>query len=824
MWRIRFRERLRPALVLGLPVAAGLALFGRALIGSKVFAPGDLTTFLVPFGPVRPPGLLRPANPGLSDVVTIFEPLLLTARQAIHAGHLPLWSPNAGLGRPLGAQQGAPLFPISWLAYILPFWRSLAWIALAKLTLAFSGAFLLARHHGTGRIAAASAGTAFALSTVFISFLSYSQTDVAAMLPWAMLAADRLPGGGWRQAAVLGLVLGAALYAGHPETWFVLLCGTVAILVARSMTLGRRVGVRARSMLIAAALSLAALVGALYLVPFAELLSHAANATRGGAEPDSLRQLTVGLLFPEWWGRTDKTIYDAHVSLTTASSLFPGRLYLGVAPLLATVGALALPLRRAQRFYLALGALSLALMLDIPGLRTLVTHAPPFSRMDPHYFIWLASLCLAMTGALGLDAILRTSRRHQLRALRAAALFAALVVLVALAFNPRLLGVLPRALGQLPAQQRAPGAELASGGALVRWLVLCAVILLGAWWTIRRPRRTAVMAAAALVVLSGVDLVTMDRGINPVLAPAVAHPPEPPALALAAQGGGRIAGPYSVAAPSLSTLYGIPDVRVSDQPQISRYSDTFSALGAFADFAQGASYVAGVPSFGEQLASAPGARTQTLLELLGARYFIDAGGGRPSAGGVRVAASGPGWRVLQDATAFPRAWIVYDWRPVPGLSADLQVVRSSSAAALRTVPAIETAATPSLSAPRGGAPARVLSAGSEALSVQARLQRPGYLILDDLFYPGWTATVDGRRAAIQPADGLLRAVRVPAGSHLVHFGYHPASVTIGEILTLAGLLIALALLIVPPQARRRGPPRPKGRHAEREWAVLGSNQ
>jgi uncharacterized membrane protein YfhO len=64
------------------------------------------------------------------------------------------------------------------------------------------------------------------------------------------------------------------------------------------------------------------------------------------------------------------------------------------------------------------------------------------------------------------------------------------------------------------------------------------------------------------------------------------------------------------------------------------------------------------------------------------------------------------------------------------------------------------------------------------------------VILDDLFYPGWKATVDGRAAPIRAADGMLRAVAVAPGVHLLRFSYQPASTEIGAILTILGLLLA----------------------------------
>lgn len=75
--------------------------------------------------------------------------------------------------------------------------------------------------------------------------------------------------------------------------------------------------------------------------------------------------------------------------------------------------------------------------------------------------------------------------------------------------------------------------------------------------------------------------------------------------------------------------------------------------------------------------------------------------------------------------------------------------------------------------------------------IELTSQSPGdaYLLLSELYYPGWKAYVDGKKVNILRADYLLRAVHLPAGRHSISFVYKPMSFYKGSVLSLFTLLI-----------------------------------
>lgn len=88
------------------------------------------------------------------------------------------------------------------------------------------------------------------------------------------------------------------------------------------------------------------------------------------------------------------------------------------------------------------------------------------------------------------------------------------------------------------------------------------------------------------------------------------------------------------------------------------------------------------------------------------------------------------------------------------------------------------------------APAQIVSESSRRLTVEARLDAAGYLVVSDLWFPGWTASVNGaREVPVLQANGLFRAVPLPAGVQRVEFRYVPRGLYVGSLLSLFTLLI-----------------------------------
>jgi uncharacterized membrane protein YfhO len=87
--------------------------------------------------------------------------------------------------------------------------------------------------------------------------------------------------------------------------------------------------------------------------------------------------------------------------------------------------------------------------------------------------------------------------------------------------------------------------------------------------------------------------------------------------------------------------------------------------------------------------------------------------------------------------------------------------------------------------------------------VRVQADADGYLVVADVWYPGWTATVDGQTTSVLRANYLFRAVSIPAGEHEVTFVYRPLSFYLGATISLlAWLFVVIVSLVFTKEATK----------------------
>jgi len=694
---------------------------------------------------------------GGGDLASFLWPVYRFAARSLRAGAIPLWNPHLYSGAPFVADnQSGVFYPVNLLAFALfgePSYGVMEGLVVFHVWLAGAGLFGLARGLGLRRPAALCGGMAFALSDLFVTHIgNLNLNATAAWLPLFLLLTHRaLVRGepGW--AAGAGGVLAVAALAGHGQM-LLFLALTLALYVLYRLAADRQRGLRTLGL---AALIVAVGVGgaALALLPAGEMAAHTGRghlpyeeATRYSLPPRAL----IGLLAPGFYGRGPAGFWGPWERVEVG--------YAGVATLvLAAVGVASRFTSRASRSDFPTGFFVLLVMLALPlamGRYTplyglLYRYVPTLDQVrGPARLILLADLGLAALAAYGLDRLLRAEGRCAVPVLSVVEGWIGVGAVIA---GGLLLAVgLPQAR-TVPPPDRVPQATTS---------VVVAAVLLGlsgllVWLSVRQAGKPAPRVAWLFLLLLAADLIGLGSTLE-------AEPNDPTlgfrhedvvAFLQRDPGFFRIEGDAGAWQPDAALVHGLYDI-----------GGVYNPLGL-------APYQAYRWAVGE--------RGGPLYNLLGVKYVL-AGKGRPP-GDERllpVYTANPEMDVYLNTAALPRALLIYRSQVVLDHTGAWQAIHAPEFDPAQTV--VLEQGEPLVADPGAGERhVAFVRYGLNEVELAVRTPVSGYLVLSDVYYPGWRATVDGLPAEVLRADYVFRAVPLPPGEHTVRMEFAPWTWRVG---------------------------------------------
>lgn len=321
-------------------------------------------------------------------------------------------------------------------------------------------------------------------------------------------------------------------------------------------------------------------------------------------------------------------------------------------------------------------------------------------------------------------------------------------------------------------------------------------------------RREGLVGAAAVTLLVG-DLFSFGIGFNGV---SDTRPLElvPPALTpiRADPDLFRVVtyGEDDTLPSNTNMLFGLHDVRGYDTIILREYVEYLELIEP----------QRGIPSskvaklFDQRSLSSP------LLDLLNVKYVLTSK--TVSQPGWTLVGESDGVRVYRNQRVLPRAFVVGTAEAARDRAATLRLVGDPSFDPRRIVvlegwvgpsgpaetgsPSTTGVGATPIAPPSSGAPlpVEVVEYGGNRVVARASAPEGGFLVLADVFFPGWGATVDGAVRPVLRANALLRAVELTPGTHEVVFEYRPLSFRVGAFISsvaAAGLLLLTGLAIWP---------------------------
>jgi hypothetical protein len=740
------------------------------------------------------------------DIHWVWLPRVESMVRAVAQGAWPLWDPHPAFGLPALADPSYQIaYPATWLNLVLPPAASYAWYVLIHLGLAGVGAYALGRCWGLSHPAAALAGGAWVATGPVLSFVSlYHHFAGLAWMPWLLAALERtLTTPGLRPAALLATATACQILAGSGD-----LCLMTALLglavvghwLVRSRPKAQALRAAGGALLLSGALAL--LVAAVQWLPTAAVLS---SGSRLALAPWanlywSLHPALLADMVAPKLALSLRFSPEARALLFESREPFLSSLYLGPAALLlAFLGGL---LGGSRRLLLvaAAGFFLLCALGRHTVLYPLLLHVPPFGMMRyPVKYAGPLALVVCLLAGMGLDTwrrewSLADRRRAMLAVALAVCLGAALVAAAAWLGSPDALGLV-----EVGSRTQVAAGRVRLGAAVA--LSAAGLLALRTW-------RRSTPVALAMAALAIGDLLAAGRSLNSLAPPTlVSHRPAwsaglenstPPARLYVEPAPSPTEAVIAPAPPGWSVEWwwtlGVQDLLAP--PIASRWGIDSSYDGDFTGLAPRE-----LPDATQILGRARGSPASLRLLQAGGVDYVVALADRPWL-------EGP---AREQASSFQRPISVFR---VPGTRPRAYVVDAVRAASsplgalldpgfdLAAEAVIEgVAARPHDPAFRGTA--RVLARRADALSLLVEASAPAQLVVLDGYAAGWHAAVDGRPAIVRRANGLFRAVEVPAGRHAVELWYRPAAAMAGAALSGLGLLAlgAVALLgwrVEPP--------------------------
>jgi hypothetical protein len=759
------------------------------------------------------------------------------AAQSLKAGlGIPLWNPYIFGGMPYVAAMGVGdiYYPTALLRMLLPVDIAMTLGLMLHVMLAGTTMYVFCRGVGLTFRASLIGGAAYMMSGPIAGLVSPGHDGklfISAMLPLSLFLLQRGVRNGelWAWGG-LSLTIGLAVLSPHPQLlqYMLLTLGFFGLYLAFGTWNGERlapkVGVTRLGFALGA-VGIGFLIGAIQYYPFIDYIPWSPRA--GGTELPFATSYSMppeelfNAFLPEFTGILDS--YWGRNGIHFHSE------YAGAAVLLlatAAIGAQGKTMAQSaafKRFFL--GVLIVSLLWALGGftpfyqLVMLVVPGTKYFRA-PSTMMFVSMFTVALFAAIGAERMLSGwfSRAFAIWWVGAAAFIAILGVSGGLSNMATTIANSFRPGGVTDGYIAENSGALAFGSIRSLFFVLLTVAVM---WGISRRALTARAAMFAMLGVVAADLWSVERKYWRFSKPAkelyasdatidYLKPRRDSARVLAVDLGGNVVGNDAMIRGDGLMVHQIRQAIGYHSNELGRYVK----LGGreegwlYAGQARGWKYIFENASIRSLLnvryllTNIP--PDSALLNHFGAATRLVAGPARSAAGTMVYLYQLPG----DNPPAFVASATLK--APDDAALATLQDPRFN-ASVQRSVAIVDTASSTPASAQPSALPApSPITAqvhrpnhSSIVVDLSAPAQNGNMLIVSEVFYPGWTARIDGKPATVERADYTLIGVPLTTGARKIELEFTSATSRAGKFITIAATLAGLLLLGAGLATRRR---------------------
>ena len=706
-------------------------------------------------------------GPWLSDPADNILPI---AYYIFYERNLTDWLPTWGIGGPAGIN----LFfsPLNYL-YMLPMDVAVLLISLFKVAFAYLGMMLFIRQLGYSMRGAVIAGGTYALSSALVAWQGWPHSEVAMYGPFLFLLLDkalrRFKIGTFLWVAIIILLM---MDAGMPTfaAYFLYLAGAYVVFY------GVRVLRRPRKLLMYwGGFALSVILGAVMSLPYTGglLSTVGSNGYESSRSSYSLSVLPLAQL---------KTLLFPYLPTSANMHFNESTLYTGVLAV-ATIGFTIIRIRRKPRVaFFGISTVVLLLLIFTDVLTPIYSHLPMVNTSLKYRVIVLLNFTLSVMVGINIDDLLTKS----LSSFREKVMVWGVTAVTVIGFVTVLSRVYPLI-------------EYATNGTLQVWVacgVLIAFTVVVLIRTVVWNRVVSIGCTCVIFAAMAVDMGYFASQYYPMIekdAPAVPAPTSTIRfLQEHTKGQEKIVttGAWDFFA-SQNMYYDLRDIRghgfVFTNPDIKEY------YLAIDDNAYDMSPT--LPTFNS-------IDDVNLLKYLGVKYVI---GTRYSDIADAVQQSGT---MVQDGDDELVVYELDEYSTQVYLADDVEilpdnqsVIRAmsesykSDTAYLSADSALPSCAGSASTDSESGGITGIERHGNGDMSFTTTTDSNRIVVINEYNDGNWKAYVDGKESPVYKANGIVRAVEVPAGTHTVELRYESDMLTTLMIIFMIGLLITVVLAI-----------------------------
>ncbi len=722
------------------------------------------------FWPVVIGGAWLPRGGG--DSVSFIFPMYRFASESLWQGAIPLWNPYQYAGAPfISDNQNGIFYPINLLLFLVnPNFSYRAIQGLVIWHFFFAGAAmyfclrLLPEREPLPRSAAVIGSIAFMFSGVFITHIgNLNLIAVAAWLPVAFLSLHRsILSSDTREQTLWaiggGASFGIAILAGHGQMTFLIATFLGIYALFRGIA-GRSAGPLI-SLIILGVTGFG--VAALTLLPS---LAGVQYTVRSGFSAEQSVNYSLpwrgllGILAPDFFGRGEDRFWAEWARVEYG--------YAGVLTLFLAAVAIVYQRSKLTLFFTiaAVFFLLLALGSNTPLYPLILQAIPSFPFQVPARFVLLFDFSIAVLAAMGANTLIKRTTINRI--------FFIGSIVALIFFITIFIGQYSQNIVQVPHHQQQ------MIGSILAFIILAVagILLIFArnknWINKKR-------FGFFTISLVAIDLIMLGWYVE-----VEWNTPMPG---------------FAIDSPALEYLKSDPGLHRIDiatgkwQPNLPQMEGLFSISGVYnpLELSRYAAYIGSV-----------GYRGSPLYNLLGTKYVIG-GKNTPPVDTTLIPPvfnEDPVVNIYLNTGALPRVNLIPNARVVSDSSTAFEAIHQESFDPLQTI--ILESGTDLQQSGLGQTAINVLSYGLNRMSFVVETEYPAYFLVSDLYHPGWKATVNEQETPVLVADYALRAVKLPAGEHIIEMWFAPAGWTSGLVISILTWSILIALFFVLLREKRK---------------------